>query len=127
MGLAVGDDASGVAAPLAVVAYGGVAAAARAIGEAAGRLGAAAVVIGLPTGADGAAAPAARRSHLLAEAVGALGLQVFLQSEHLSTNEARRRARECGRGRQEPVDDLAAQVVLEEYLGGNRRRAPGGA
>lgn len=127
MGLAVGDDASGVVAPLAVIGYSGVAAAARTIAETAGRLGAESVVIGLPTGADGAAAPAARRSHLLAEAVTALGLQVFLQSERLSTDEARRRARECARGRREAVDDLAAQVVLEEYLGEVRRRALGGA
>jgi putative transcription antitermination factor YqgF len=127
MGLAVGDGASGVVTPLAVIGYAGVAAAARTIAETAGRLAAEAVVIGLPTGADGAAAPAARRSHLLAEAVAALGLQVFLQSERLSTDEARRRARESGRRRQEAVDDLAAQVVLEEYLDDVRRRAPRGA
>ena len=54
-----------------------------------------------------------------AEAVEILaerGIDTRLQPEHLSTVEARRRARAAGRRRGEPVDDLAAQIILEEYL-----------
>ena len=116
IGLAVGDDNTGVVSPLEVVAYDGVAAAAKLIADAAQRLAADCVVVGLPTLADGSTGPAARRSHLLAEHLRTLGVEVALQSEFLSTDEARRRARAAGRPRGGRVDDLAAQVLLEEYL-----------
>lgn len=116
MGLAVADGATGVASPLAVVAYEGVAAAARVIAAAARDNRAALVVIGRPSSADGSESPAARRSRRLAEALGDLGLDVALQSEYLSTVEARARARDAGRRPGRPVDDLAAQVILEEFL-----------
>lgn len=116
MGLAVADGATGVASPLAVVAYDGVAAAARVIAAAALDNRAVLVVIGLPSSADGSESPAARRSRRLAEALGDLGLEVALQSEYLSTVEARARARDAGRRPGRPVDDLAAQVILEEFL-----------
>jgi putative Holliday junction resolvase len=116
IGLAVGDDGTGVVTPLEVVAYDGAAAAAQLIAEAARRLAAGCVVVGLPTLADGSAGPAARRSCLLAEHLRTLGVEVVLQSEFLSTDEARRRARAAGRPRSGWVDDLAAQVLLEEYL-----------
>ena len=116
IGLAVGDDSTGVVSPLEVVAHDGVAAAAQLIMDAAQRIAAGCVVVGLPTLADGSIGPAARRSHLLAEHLRALGVEVVLQSEFLSTDEARRRAREAGRPRKSWVDDLAAQVLLEEFL-----------
>jgi putative transcription antitermination factor YqgF len=116
MGLAVADGATGVASPLAVVAYPGVAEAARVIAAAAIDNRAALVVVGLPGFADGSESPAARRSRRLAEALGDLGLEVALQSEYLSTVEARARARDAGRRPGLPVDDLAAQVILEEFL-----------
>jgi putative Holliday junction resolvase len=116
MGLAVADGATGVASPLAVVAYQGVAEAARVIAAAAIENRAGLVVVGLPGFADGSESPAARRSRRLAEALGDLGVEVALQSEYLSTVEARARAREAGRRPGLPVDDLAAQVILEEFL-----------
>ncbi len=118
LGLAVGDAATGVASPLEVIPYRGVKAAAAAIAGAARRLGARAVVIGLPTAADGSRTPACRRSEALAEAVRVLGLPVHLQPEHLTTREARARAREAGLGPGEAVDHLAAQILLEEFLTG---------
>jgi len=124
LGLAVADDASGVASPFAVVAYDGVAAAARMIAETAGEVGAARVVIGLPTLQDGSEAPGGRRSHLLMEALHVLGVEVDLQSEFLSTDEARRRARDAGRRPDRAIDDIAAQVILEEFLE-RRQTAPG--
>ncbi len=116
IGLAVGDDSTGVVSPLEVVVYEGVAAAAQLIADAARRMAAGCVVVGLPTLADGSTGSAARRSHLLAEHLRTMGVEVVLQSEFLTTNEARRRAREAGRPRSGWVDDLAAQVLLEEFL-----------
>jgi putative Holliday junction resolvase len=116
IGLAVGDDSTGVVSPLEVVVCEGVAAAAQLIADAALRMAAGCVVVGLPTRADGSTGSAARRSHLLAEHLRTLGVEVVLQSEFLTTNEARRRAREAGRPRNGWVDDLAAQVLLEEFL-----------
>jgi len=122
LGLAVGDDRTGVVAPLEVVASVGGEAAARGIAEAARRLDARTVVVGWPTDADGEPTPACRRSERLAEAIRAHGLEVALQPELLTTDEARRRARAAGLPPRAPVDHLAAQVILEEYLA----RLPGG-
>jgi|AMFO01.1.fsa_nt_gi Predicted endonuclease involved in recombination (possible Holliday junction resolvase in Mycoplasmas and B. subtilis) len=120
MGLALGDDATGVVSPLAVIPYRGVEAAAQEIARRARTEGAGVVVIGLPTDATGRPTPACRRSHRLAEALGALGLTVAFQAELLTTNEARRRARAAGLDARAPVDHLAAQVILEEFLAGRR-------
>jgi putative transcription antitermination factor YqgF len=116
MGLAVGDDVTGVVSPLDIVPYGGVVQAAASIAATAKRISAEWVVIGLPALADGSTGSAARRSHQLADELRNLGVQVAMQSEYLSTDEARRRARSAGRRPGRPVDDIAAQVVLEEYL-----------
>jgi len=116
MGLAVGDDATGVTSPLEIVPYAGVDRAAHQIAALASKIGAARVVLGLPTREDGSRGPAARRTERLAEALETLGVEVALQSEFLSTDEARRRASATGRHPRQPVDDLAAQVLLEEHL-----------
>jgi putative Holliday junction resolvase len=116
MGLAVGDDRTGVVSPLEVVAYGGMAVAAQLIAETAVQIGADRVVLGLPTLADGSTGPACRRSLQLADELRSLDVDVALQGEFLTTDEARRRARAAGRRKDQPVDDLAAQVLLEEFL-----------
>lgn len=116
MGLAVGDDTTGVASPLEIVPYRGVERAAQQIAAVASKIGAARVILGLPTLEDGSRGPASRRTERLAEAVEALGVEIVLQSEFLSTDEARRRARAAGRPPRQPVDDIAAQVLLEEYI-----------
>jgi putative holliday junction resolvase len=116
MGLAVGDDLTGIVSPLDVVAYHGAEAAARRLADIARRLGVERIVLGLPAGADGSTGAAGRRTETLAAELRALGFEVALQREFLSTNEARRRARAAGYRSDRPVDDLAAQVILEEYL-----------
>jgi len=123
VGLAVGDDRTGFVSPLEVVASEGAAAVAGLIAATAARVGAGLVVIGVPTLADGSSGPAARRSEALAHTLRELGLEVAFQSEYLTTNEARRRARAAGRRTGTPVDDLAAQIILEDYLAG-RTAAP---
>ncbi len=116
MGLAIGDDTTGVTSPLDIVPYVGVDRAAQQLAELASKVGAERVVLGLPTLEDGSRGPASRRTDRLAEALKALGVEVALQSEFLSTDEARRRARAAGRSPRQPVDDIAAQVILEEHL-----------
>jgi putative Holliday junction resolvase len=116
VGLAVGDDVTGVVTPLAVVSCRGTTAAVAAVRSAARAHNATCVVVGLPTAADGTETPACRRSHLLATELRRLGYNVVLQPEYLSTDEARRRARELGLPAHQPVDHLAAQVLLEEHL-----------
>jgi len=116
LGLAVGDTTTGIATPLEVVNYGRRVDAAQKIKQFMVGHAAETVVIGLPTNVDGDETPACRRSHALSEALADLGITAVLQGEYLSTDEARRRARALGRKSSLPVDDLAAQVILEEYL-----------
>jgi len=118
LGLALGDDVTGLASPLEVVSYQGSNRAAHLIVEAMERYCADVVVIGLPTSSDGSPTPACARSYALARALSELGVKTALQSEYLTTDEARRRARSTNRRSGQPVDDIAAQVLLEEYLEG---------
>lgn len=118
LGLALGDDVTGLVSPLQVAPYTSCDQAARDIVEAMGTYGAQAVVIGLPTDIDGSETPGCARTHALVDALGALGIEAAVQAEYLTTNEARRRARSSGRRSSQPVDDIAAQVILEEYLAG---------
>ena len=116
LGLALGDDITGVVTALSIVPYAGAGAAARTIVEVARTHNAQRVVMGLPTSADGSETPACRRSHAIADAITGLGLEVSMQAEYLSTDEARRRARDAGMGPRQPVDHIAAQVLLEDFL-----------
>jgi putative pre-16S rRNA nuclease len=118
LGLAVGDDLTGFASPLKIVSYQGLDHAAPLIVEAMEEFGAGVVVIGLPTASDGSETPACARSNALAGALAELGVETVLQPEFLTTNEARRRAKSTNRRPGQPVDDIAAQVILEEYLAG---------
>jgi putative transcription antitermination factor YqgF len=120
MGLAVADDTTGIVTPLAVVPFRDAPSAVQVIATRLGETGAAQVVLGLPTLADGRRGPACRRSEDLADALDDLGISVVFQAEFLTTDEARRRAREVGRPARQPVDDIAAQVLLEEYLATQR-------
>jgi putative transcription antitermination factor YqgF len=121
IGFAIGDDHSGVTSPFGIEPYKGVDHAARLIARVAEESKASRVVLGWPTLEDGSAGPATRRTDLLAEALAELGVEVVLQKEFLTTNEARQRARAAGRSPRQPVDDIAAQVVLEEYLATRQR------
>lgn len=116
VGFALGDTATGIASPRGVDTWRGVAKEADRVARLVAELGVDVVVIGLPTDIDGTDTPACRRSRAFARAVADLGVEVVLQPELLTTDEARRRARAVGRRPKAPVDDLAAQVILEEYL-----------
>lgn len=115
-GLAVGDDRSGVVTPLEVLSYRGREKAVVVIAEFLARHAAEIVVVGLPTNADGEETPACARSHALVRALAEDGINTALQAEYLSSNEARRRARIAGRKPGDPIDDLAACVILEDFF-----------
>jgi putative Holliday junction resolvase len=121
-GLALADGASGVSVPLEVQPYHGLVDAARRIAAMVADHRAELVVIGLPTSANGDETAACARSHALARELGTLGIAIVLQAEHLSSHEARQRARSSGRRPDLPVDDLAAQVIAEDYLAGRPAR-----
>ncbi len=116
IGLAVGDPATGVAVPVAVVEVTSLAAAAELVCGEATKRQVVVVVVGLPTDEEGRETPACRRSHRLAGLLSAAGLEVRLQPELLSSHEASRRARDAGRRTGTPIDDLAAQVLLEDFM-----------
>jgi len=116
MGIAVADGTIGVATPLEVLPYRGLKRAAEEIELLCLRHEATAVVLGLPLNSEGEPTPACARSRALASELEARGLTVLLHSEYLSTNEARRRAREAGLPAGKPVDHIAAAVVLEDWL-----------
>lgn len=116
VGIAVGDDETGLASPVAVIPYRGVLATSEALCCEVARFEAASVVIGLPTDVNGEETAACRRSRALAAAIEDAGVRTSFQPEYLTTHEARERARLCGRPREAAIDDLAALVLLEEFL-----------
>ncbi|MEJ2582184.1 MAG: Holliday junction resolvase RuvX [Acidobacteriota bacterium] len=116
MGFAAGDDVTGVVSPLEVAPFRNTKDAVCLILELARKINAACIVVGLPIGVDGTRGPACLRSEKLAAELTAQGIEVALQGEYLSTDDARRRARSVGRPARSPVDDIAAQILLEEYL-----------
>ena len=118
-GLALGDDCTRLVFPLSIHPYQGIEATAARLSLEAQRLGVEKIVLGLPTSEDGEETPACRRTRALAEALADLGSEVALQPEFLSTHAARDRARDIGRAQGVPVDDLAAQIILEDFLAGS--------
>jgi len=78
------------------------------------------LVVGEPLNMDGSASELSRRAHKFARRLeGRLGLRVTLVDERLSSFEAKQISRERGhRGdyQREPVDSLAAELILKTWL-----------
>lgn len=92
------------------------------------------IVVGLPVNADGTLGPQARRvRNFAARLVEELRevapeVEVVFWNEYLSSQIARERLLQSGAGkkkRRQPVDALAAEVILQEYLDADRGKAPG--
>lgn len=129
-GLAAGDDATGVAAPLGVITLDaagpddGVSlldAIARAVEEHLGT-GPGELVVGLPLNMDGSDGPRARATRAFADRLAArTGRRVHLQDERLTTSAADWAMERSGltRGRKKQRRDaLAAAALLRDFLAG---------
>ena len=82
------------------------------------------LVVGMPTSLDGSEGPAARAARLEAAALGdAIGLPVETYDERFTTVTAERALREQGLdapARRKVVDKVAAAVLLQAWLDGQR-------
>lgn len=121
IGLAICDPEERVAVPLEVVPASAAYPAIRAIVE---REGVEGVVIGLPllpSGDEGEAAAMARR--LGARIERGLDVELVYEDERLTSVAAEQQARDARRAG--PSDDLAATIVLEQFLERRRTTNPG--
>jgi putative Holliday junction resolvase len=116
IGLAVSDPTGSVARPLRILERSGERAAdRRAILSAATEAGVGRIVVGLPRTLSGREGPAARAVREEVEALRseAGAIEVSVYDERLTTVIARRAH---PRRRREPVDDVAAALILQSYL-----------
>jgi putative Holliday junction resolvase len=115
-GVAIGDSLLGRGRPLEIIEISGMDRRVDRIAALAAEHGVELVVVGFPVDDEGNRTPACRRSEVLSDALAARGLLVRAQSEYLSSDEARRRARELGWSRAAAIDALAACVILDEVF-----------
>jgi putative Holliday junction resolvase len=84
------------------------------------------IVVGLPVGADGSAGEAARKVLRFVERLQTVvSVPVYTSGERLTSFEAEERMREMGlrpEERKRKVDEVAAVIILEEFLAGAARR-----
>lgn len=121
VGVAVGDDETGMAFPRPVLAGAGSAAQIRAIAEVEGTRR---VVVGLPLNVDGSEGSQAAAARGFGAELTALGLEVSFTDERLTTWEAEARARAADRpSAGNSIDSAAAALILEQYFA-DRRRHP---
>ncbi len=122
IGVAVGSDASGLARPLTIFKH-------RSRHEDFARVaalmvetGAEALVVGLPLNMDGSRGPQALWVESYAqELADHLDVPLFFQDERLTSEEAAAILAASGRRRRDrALDDVAAAVILQDFL--NRRR-----
>jgi putative Holliday junction resolvase len=129
IGVAVSDPEGRLAVPLTTVARRSDRAAVAALVELARREGAEALAVGEPRNLDGSRGDAARRARRFAERLAAAsGLPCELVDEALTSVEAEERLRAAGLDparRRARVDEVAAQILLQDAL--DRRRRPEGA
>ncbi len=119
LGLATCDSSGLVARELTVLTRRSRGEDFAAIREHAAREGAGALLVGLPLN-DMSASRERERCTIVRRWAGRLaratGLPVILWDEQLSSVEAQELARARKRGPREPIDDLAARVILQGYL-----------
>jgi putative Holliday junction resolvase len=121
IGLAVSDLSATICGEAWTMAEWNMDEAARRIGEEARSRQVGRLVLGLPKNMDGSLGPRAQKSMELAEKLrGVTGLEVVLWDERRTTVDAHRILSECGNRRKnhkDKVDAVAAQLILEGYLG----------
>ena len=124
VGLALGDDESGLATPHKTLLRQDDPSLLRALIEEARVAGAELLVLGLPVRMNGSEGPEARRARGLAKALEQRGkLQVVLWDERLTSAAAERELRASGlRGEKKKalIDQAAATLLLQSYLDARR-------
>ena len=119
IGLAV-SDAMGISArELTILVSRGEAEDFDAIGEIAVREAAVGIVVGVPSNPNapvGIPTQADSVREWIARLHSAIPLPVAEVSEYLTSDEARELAKQVNRGPREPIDDLAARIILQSYL-----------
>ena len=124
IGLALADDVLRTARPLSTLAHRSRSADVAAIGEVAREYEVSTAVVGLPLNMDGSEGASARHARAFADDLSrALGLEVELFDERLSSFEAESRLRDRGFSARESkgrVDAEAAAVILQGWLDGRQ-------
>jgi putative Holliday junction resolvase len=122
VGVAVGDEETGLAFPRAVVPARDAAAA---IGRLAAEEGTNRVVVGLPRNMDGSEGPQAEAARAFGDRLADIGLSVDFTDERLTTWEATERARAANRpSGANAIDSAAAALILEQYFAERRPEEP---
>jgi putative Holliday junction resolvase len=118
VGVAVGDDETGMAFPRAVVPARDAAAF---LGRLAAEEGTDQVVVGLPLNMDGTEGEQAAAARAFGRELADIGLAVAFTDERLTTWDAEERARAADRRPgSNAIDSAAAALILEQYLAGRR-------
>ena len=119
IGLAISDALGIGARELAILRSQGDSRDFAAIAEVAAREGAVAIVVGAPVNPnapEGVRTQADLVREWIAGLRDAVNLPVHEVSEYLTSDEARGMAKALKRGAREPIDDLAARVILQSWL-----------
>ena len=122
VGLAVGDDETGMAFPRTVVRARD---AVRSIARLAAEEGTSRIVVGLPRNLDGTEGPQAAAARAFGNELAAIGLKVAFTDERLTSWEAEERARASDRrAGANAIDSAAAALILEDYFARRRPEEP---
>ena len=121
VGLAVGDEETGMAFPRSTVSAAG---AAEVIARLAAEEGTERVVVGLPRNMDGSEGSQAAAARAFGQELAKRGLIVAFTDERLTTWEAEERTKAADRPRSaNAIDSAAAALILEQFFA-DRRRHP---
>jgi putative pre-16S rRNA nuclease len=120
IGVALSDETATLASALVTLTRAGGGRDAVAVAELARKHGAASIVVGLPLNMNGTRGPQAAKVLAFVEGLRRrVAVPVVLRDERLTTVEAEERLRAAGLGwkeRKAMVDQVAAVVILQEYL-----------
>ncbi|MFN8544184.1 MAG: Holliday junction resolvase RuvX [Candidatus Binatia bacterium] len=120
VGVAVSDELGGLVTGIGVVTRRGGIRDLEAIAEILGPYAPGRIVVGLPLNMDGTEGPRAIKTRAFGARIAAhLGLPLDYHDERLTSFEAEQRLRAAGvpgRRRRALVDQVAAEVILEDYL-----------
>jgi putative Holliday junction resolvase len=118
VGVAVSDPGRHLARPLPTLLASTPEEAAQGVLQAAREADAETVLVGLPVHMNGEEGASARKARRLGAALEKAGLTVIYRDERLTSEEARERLRQQGdrRPARERVDQMAALVLLQDYL-----------